>query len=937
MLQSHKYLLDHLNKSHDIVITEEEFLRLLEAQHKTSIEWKSRLANEPDAVYYDINNGKVLGIIGAVVGAVAGIFLAPVIGVGVVTAALVGAAIGWRLFGGGSKKNNERISSDESRSRGTQSFGFNSVPIITPVGGPIPLIFTNKSINGNGGVRTSGNVLNSRVETDNGIQRLYVLYGLCLGEIGDINESELFINRQPRNTFLPHEVVTRTSRGTDAQGFPIYFPSYSQAISVSSNNLFGITKKGTHIGGTGLTGTLHLNEDDFYQFLPTDVYANNRFEEFQIISSNPTNNTINISSVVTMENNSDIYALYRITYRTTKSCTEIHLNFVVTLWARDDNNDLQEHGLLFSINVDKTYIGTFLISNKSENQVRHRVIIRNLPLAKHEIFCYPIIENIFNTVRPYVLRNNAALQFINTGISIGGRQAFVAVETSNEVITGDELNDLITLNKKQTSNDRGPIASLTTVNEYVHPTDIGHPNVSNYKGIALGELVIIASNKLQNDPAPSWLITQGIRGRRHIASGVANTLSDNFALSDFTASFRNDGLVARSNYIIRNLDKGIQSYIDNVARNDLIYSVEALFWEPGERYIIYQHHQPLVYFPDIYVWTITSKRGGLGELLRSEQLGDFFIDYDSIIRSKKFCIALRYFWDGVIDETISWAQWASQESMGSLLFPTRIGGKFGLIPEEQSTPVMLFNASNIIKDTYTEDYAPRQSINTVHINYTDNSDDYPVEKTITVMTSDVNNGTSVSFPESLNFPSITNPHQAIRVAQVYLKSRLLQDRAVSFSTALQGYTLREGDLIIVQHITTEVNDESSGFVLHAEPMIGNSQTITLSAPSSINLSADYSAAVYRLRENELQVDLNVTGQYSPTEGVNVLTINNLDRELKGPGEDYTGDYVIVGQNVTFRRTYRVQKIEPQDDGTVSVTAVLWSPDILNVNDLVTIQ
>lgn len=930
LLPADATFLSHLEETHNIRLEPEDLQTLTLFYNQTSDIWERRLANEPNAVYYDIDNGKVLAVVAF---AVVGFFLAPVLGLGALTGALIGASIGWRLFGGAQKKVEKQQNSKEEKAT-AQTFGFNSAPAIAPIGGIIPLVFTNKQINTSGGVRTSGVVLHSRVDTFGGVQRLYAVYGLCLGEIGKTDELSLLINNQPRNTFFQEELITYTQNGTINQSVLDRFPVYAQCITVSTNNQIGVSKRGKNIGNTTFnTSQIFIEPDSFDSFNPTDRYVING-QEFTIVSKNKDSNSLITSRPLNINLNDEIFSIYNCKYQTSKSCTEINLNLVANLWGRDENNTLQQHGLLFGVNVDGYHLGRFLISNKNESDIMRRLIIRNLPYNKHNIEIFPV-NGTNSTDKLYVITDNQQITTINTIHIINNNNIQIEFENSpSSTITVSEVNNIVNLNKKQTSSDRGAICQLSTVNEIVYAQDLGHPYFTNYRNIALGGLVALASNRLQSDPSPSWEITQGIKGRIYYSAGYANSSSSDNQLNDISATFVNDGVLA--GLMIRNLDQGIESVILNYNQN-LIITQTPLFWRQGDRYVIFQDNQPLCYFPDIYVWTLTQRLGGLGGLLRGTQLSDYFIDYPSIVRSRKFCVANNYFWDGAIESSVSWSQWASQESMGSLLFPTRIGGKFGLIPETQTTPVALFNASNILPDSYAEDYAPKQKLNCVHVTYTDNSNGTPRDRTASVMTTPARNGSEALFPESLKFAAVTNKNQAIRIGQIYLKSRLLQDRVIQFGTGLQGYGLREGDLIIVQHLTTEIDKECSGFVLDAGSFINGTQKLVLSSPSPIGLDGNYSAAVYRLETSSFQQNLTCVGLREGNPSQNYLQISGLTSPLLPPRENYTGDYVIVGKDTTHRRTYRVQKIEPQDNGSVNITAVLWVPEILGSDGLVTID
>lgn len=937
LLPADEHFIELLKTKHNITLTENDLITLEMFYDQQRKQWEFQLANDLNSVYYDIQGGKIIAVVAL---AVVGFFVAPLLGVAGIAGALIGASIGWRLLNIGNKKEDKKKSDADPKS--AQTFGFNSAPSIAPIGGVIPLIFTNTFRNPNGGVRTSGSIINTRVETWGGVQRFYGLYSLCLGKINDIKVNQLLINKQPITNFFSDEIVVETSVGTDSQRQLYDFRScYSQCITVSTNNLLGLDKRGTHIGVTGNLTVLTVEADTIEAFSPSDRYIADFKQEFKITSKNSSNNTLNINNNIYIVNKGIILAIYKFVYETSKSCTEIHINMVCQLWARDSNNNLMAHGVLFCLYVDDVKVQYFLIANKAESDVRRQIKIKNLKLSKHKIVLEPltIADNNLNILRP---SDNQQIQTRYTGVYVNGREIIIEIEQSqNYYQSVNDANNLISFtNKAQTSSDRGAPCQITTVNEIVYPYDLGHSDISSYKYQCLGSLSVAASNRLQSDPSPTWLINNGLEGREHLSAGQAGIGSTSNILYDPSADFISEGLQNTNpfNLIkIRNLELGISVPIESVPLSTQIKTTSdtPLFWKPGDRYVVYKDYQPLNSFPDIYVWTLTQKIGGLGGLLSGDQMYDYFIDFPSIIRSRRFCLYNNYFWDGAITDLISWAQWATQESLGSLLYPTRIGGKFGLIPESESNPVALFNASNIIADSYIEDYAPRQKLNCVHVVYTDNSTGSPIPRTVSIMTTSASYDTEPLQPETIRLDAVTNAYQAIRVGQIYLNSKLLQDLAISFTTGLQGYGLREGDLIIVQHVVTEAEKECSGFVLETDTFTNGFQRVVLSAPAIPGLSNTYSAAIFRLSDSSIQN--NLYADVRDIDGKIWIEIAGLTAPLSPPSENYTGDYVIIGKDIPHKRTFRVQKIEPQDNGSVSITAVLWVPEILQTTGLVTVE
>jgi hypothetical protein len=932
-LPSDQSFIELLQRNHNIELTQDDLRALDRFHYQLRNQSELRLANDINSVYYDVENGKVIGLIAF---AAIGYFALPLLGVSAITGALIGASIGWRLFG--SKKSNTNSQQIEADRRAKYiAFGFDSAPTVLPLGGVVPMIFCNRSINPNGGIRASGAVVYSRVDTLGGVQRLLTLYVLGLGQIGEIDEPGLILANQPRTNFFTDEVSTFVKKGTlDQTWSDSEYTSYSQTQSASSNSQIGIDSRGKPKNSVNNVNYIDIKDDDVFDtFNPSDRYIF-KGTDIRILNRDYILQRLYIDKTVSYSSSDLIYAKFQAKYTTSKKCTEIHLNFVAQLWARNDNNDLVAHGVAADVFVDNVKVCRFFIKNKSEVSVRRRLILSNLAYSYHTIQIIPLVtvDSSMNIIRLLDSRNMIT---ISSGVNVAGKVVQLQYEnSSSDFESVSAVNNALSFDKKpQVCSDRSSPCQLTTVCEIVKPTDIGQTKITNFKGLVFASLKATASQRLSSDPSPNWFITKGLIGRTHLFAGTCNPTSSANVLKDLTATFSN----LNTGCIIRNLDKQVESNITAFSEN-VIETASSLNWSQGDRYLVYAMDS-LCYFPDIYVYTLTNRYGGVGGILPGSTIADYFVDYVSICKSRKFCVVNNFFWDGAISQSTPWQQWASEESIGSLLFPSRFGGRFGLIPEQQTEPVALFNASNIIEGSYAEDYAPKQRLNCVHVTYKDGSEGqdgyyYFRDKTASVLTQDAANGLETIFAESLQLPSVTTEAQAIRVAQVYLKTRLSQGRTITFSTGMQGYGIREGDLIIVQHITTEIDKESSGFVTTVEDLGGGVNLVNLSAPIIYGLTSDYSAAVLRLADGTVQKSLAVETFYT-VEGETLLKISGLSANLKAARDNLSGDYVAVGRDIINRRIYRVSKIDPSDTGSVQLSGVLWVANMLDGSDLVTVN
>jgi hypothetical protein len=393
--------------------------------------------------------------------------------------------------------------------------------------------------------------------------------------------------------------------------------------------------------------------------------------------------------------------------------------------------------------------------------------------------------------------------------------------------------------KTQVSSENGPTGKITSINEVVTLDAIGQTLGDNsYPNIALVAHKFLASSRMQSPPGHSVLVRRGRRIRNHVDAGVVEAGSNNITLVDTSANFIGQGV--QTGMVIRNLTQRTEAQIIAVT-NTTITADAPLNWQDkgnvscGDRYLVY-FVDSSAYFPDIFCDLLQNPINCLGEYIDADR----FIDYPSIVDSRNFCANNGYFWDDVIEGEVNFAQFVTTESKGSLLYPVKIDGRYGLTPERYLPPVAVFNGSNI--ESFSEEYIDWAQLlpNKIVVTFTDGRNDFKTDgarfrpQSVIIQTNDSFTGVVPEVEQSLSLPAVTNEAQAIRVAQIYLQSLIHQDRQISFTTDLQALYFLAGDLIIVQTVNTEFSDELSGFVKSViTPFAGGSQTVTLSNSSIV--------------------------------------------------------------------------------------------------------
>jgi len=907
-LESFHFMLIEKHFNQELGIEDIQYLLLFEYQNYQKQRKLVLALSYNDCQIY---NGRVLGLIAF---AAIGFFLLPgLVGVSPLMGLLIGASLGWKVLG--FSNNRKQLSSNNQRRESVVSSpGFDTAPQPPQIGGVIPLIFTNKEVNLNGGVRINGNVLNAYVKTIKNEQILYTLTALGLGEYSQINSNGLLIDNQPLDNFFVGEITSDYTLGTALQTRFAEFPFYSQCVSPSNNSNIGISFKAL-VNENSLNGnTFTTSEVDFDAFNPSEKFSINGFN-FRVINKVRSNLQIFTNSNIPNLGDRKVYALYELSYETTKRCTRLDLNFAFDVWARNTENNLVQSAIAFSLYLNDIFIGNFYESNSKEGTIRRALTLENLFLKKHKINCYPLIS-LPNNQAFYRLDDSGSLRTISTGIFQDTKEIKLTIE-SNLTNQGDlsSINSALLLNKAQHSSDRGANGKLTSINEIVYPSDIGQSAMTNYPYLAIAKNVAKASNRLSASPAYSHEVNKGIKGRNHLAAGLASIGSSNALLIANGIDLSETFIGA----ICRNLTRQIESIVTSISGFN-ISTQNQLNWTQGDEFLVF-FEDSINYFPDIFVYTLLSKKGGLGNVVSEK-----FINYPSICESRKFCKLNQLFWDGILESPLGWDEWVNQESLASLLYPSKYAGNYGLKPEQYTTPTDIFNVSRIFPGTFSQAKPDNKLINAVQLTYRANIDSRKFDKTITVMTDAAYFGREAFEPITLNYPSITNESQAKKVAARTLKSRIIQNKVITFKVGICGFSLKEGDLIIVQYALTEKESEISGFCLVANTLLNGSQEIKLSRKLTKGYDASYKANIYHLESGFIETDK--TFQALPNGN---LLISGLSESIKPAREKFNADIIIICRNVN-EKIFRVASIKPSNY-EVEVNAINWSEDILNDDNL----
>ena len=301
-------------------------------------------------------------------------------------------------------------------------------------------------------------------------------------------------------------------------------------------------------------------------------------------------------------------------------------------------------------------------------------------------------------------------------------------------------------------------------------------------------------------------------------------------------------------------------------------------------------------FPEILYDFMTNTRYGLGNEISTEQ-----IDVASFTAAAQFCQDNRFFYDGPKLSNTNWRQWAADIAATHALLLIERGGIFFL---EQAIPQKpeikgLFTAGNCISMELSVVEAEQRQPFSLSVKFrterygggtpSESTDPtyglFPEPQERLIYHSDWGNGPTESIDMSEYCTSINH---AIKAARYIIGARRLADHKVKIQTTYEALTnpLAPGDFIKVALDYTHYNQFINGAVTGDGSLV-----------SSTPLSDGSHNVVYWTGEQAVEV---IEGQ---------LTVSNGGKIASPAGIVFT-----VKTSEILTRTYRIDSIQPSDDG-----------------------
>lgn len=567
------------------------------------------------------------------------------------------------------------------------------------------------------------------------------------------------------------------------------------------------------------------------------------------------------------------------------------------------------------------FLKRIFIREKSENAKQFRIEIENLKYGRYYVKLKPFSTAPDSTSDTIKLDCSGEDAVYSTSANINGNIVRLKGEFSGQP-TNKMMRDSINYDefKRIVSSESGAPLRITTISEVVNPDNISKP--SNYAGVAVVGVRVKASDRVSTAPEMSFFVSEGRKIRNLLHYGVQQATTTQSTIIDTSIDYSTINEIVNGTTKVRNLDTKLEGTVTGISNNRPTTTIS---FSPKDRFIIY-NYEASNYFPDIYVDWLINPEGGLGAVID----GDNDIDYDSIVKARRFVKENEFYWDGVLSEVENFSAKVTKDASLSLLYPFSPNGLFGLTTEDENRlPIAVFNASNILKDSFEESVLPWQEsqINQVVVVFTDGTDNQK-PLTAVVARTDALVAKQVKLNSiTIEAPSISNPEQAKKVAGVTLNSKRYQDKIVKFKTATQGLFLAPGEAILVQHTATEYDYDISGYVTEVGvyDITTQTQRILLSRQPSNLITSDYKATI-QLQETNTVLE-NLTFTLVQENGFYYLDIENL------PSPISLYDPVVIGRAVIEDKVYRIQNLAISENGEISISAVLWSNKLFDFSDL----
>ena len=222
--------------------------------------------------------------------------------------------------------------------------------------------------------------------------------------------------------------------------------------------------------------------------------------------------------------------------------------------------------------------------------------------------------------------------------------------------------------------------------------------------------------------------------------------------------------------------------------------------------------------------------GGAGALLKMTESNASLLEVDDFVSTSRFLHAQKLFFNGVLGDRTNLRQYITDTAPYFLCNFVMMDGKFSLKPAipvlEESGQInigpvpieQLFTAGNILEDSYKLEYLrseERRPFKAVMRYRKESKNKFPEEKVVEVKLPGQfeEHGIRLLPQEQFDLTQFcTSENHAIQVAKYFLGIRKLVSHTISFSTTVDGLSLRAGSYIKVITTSSPYSSANNGTV-----------------------------------------------------------------------------------------------------------------------------
>ncbi len=686
---------------------------------------------------------------------------------------------------------------------------------------------------------------------------------------------------------------------------------------------------------------------------PADPIVNNGFGFMRVQTKDFDNKTLIVKEVpdlhgltLNLESGDELFEWNYIRYETTKRVDTLYLNFIWDLSAsKVEDSSPYPHGIVYDIFIRRTdetdlnRLGRFFTQGIIKRQIFTMLKIENLALGRYYLEIRPVFCEVLDSEIPVIEMNSSCInrQFTSSFDS-GNGIVTLTTESSEEIELDDDVgfNNTIGFDREKKNNissENGSVGVLKFVDEIVKPESLGKDFASvNYPNLALAAITYRVDTQSNT---VSFLVNEGVKIPNYTNWGTASPASDQFNLVDVNNQWGFDDETSKIGWTIQNVRNQQTASITGFTQFGISHD-EPIDWRECDEYVVYFINSS-PYFPDVFAWFLTNQLWGVGRYYG--EYANRFVDWESIVTTRRFCKSRGYFYDRAIENDINIDDWSEKEANNSYLYPCIFGARRGLKIHEFSDIKMVFTAANINNYQVESPNLADFKFNRLVVVYRDGRDSFDHDgrgrsrpEVIIIETPDVFAGNSKIIEQRISLTSVTNQYQAVDIGKLYFKLNSQQQTLISFETSYLGLDLRAGDIIAVKYKVLERKEDFSGFITSITELDDKTciELDNCEIGNNFNNIDNFSSSFYLYnREFDAPKTLdNVSIAPISVDGVTKWLVDVPFGTLK------VHDVAIIGVSSDSDRYFRCISCTPKIDSNVTIRAINVSKEFFSGEDLV---